>query len=69
MITRVTIGVVFLILAVEEFLRAGAAAAEVVRRPRELVDAVLAGDGSAGPWLLLAYGVLMLVRAVADRKA
>jgi hypothetical protein len=69
MITRVTIGVVFLLLAAEEFLRAGAAAAEVVRRPRELVDAVLAGDGSAGPWLLLAYGVLMLVRAVADRKA
>jgi hypothetical protein len=30
---------------------------------------VLAGDGSAGPWLLLAYGLLMLVRAVADRKA
>lgn len=68
MVTRVTIGVVFLILAAEEFLRSGAAAAEVVRRPGELVDAVLAGDGSAGPWLLLAYGVLMLVRAVADRK-
>jgi len=69
MITRVTLDIVFLLLAAEEFLRTGAAAAEVVRRPGELMDAVLAGDGSAGPWLLLAYGLLMLVRAVADRKA
>ncbi len=68
MIPRLTIGVLFLLLAVEEFFRAGPAAAEVVRRPGELVDAVLAGDGSAGPWLLAAYGVLMLVRALAYRK-
>jgi hypothetical protein len=27
------------------------------------VDALLAGDGSAGPWLLAAYGLLMMVRA------
>jgi len=68
MITRLTIGVLFLILAFEEFLRAGPAAAAVVRRPGELMDAVLSGDGSAGPWLLLAYGILMVVRAVADRE-
>jgi hypothetical protein len=67
MITRLTIGVVFLLLAVEEFVRAGPAAAAVVR-PGELWDAVLSGDGSAGPWLLLAYGLLMVVRAVADRE-
>lgn len=60
---RLAVGVLCLLVAVEEFFRAGAAAAEVVRRPGELVDAVLAGDGSAGPWLLAAYGVLMLVRA------
>ena len=64
MITRVTLGIVFLLLAAEEFLRTGAAAAEVVRRPGQHRVHQL-----AGPWLLLAYGLLMLVRAVADRKA
>ena len=44
-------------------MRTGPAAAEVVRHPTELVDALLAGDGSAGPWLLAAYGLLMIVRA------
>ena len=67
MILRLTIGILFLILAAEEFLRAGAAAAAVVRRPGELVDAILAGDGAVGPWLLAAYGVLMLVRAWSHR--
>ncbi len=68
MIWRLTIGVAFLILAGEEFFRAGQAAAELVRKPGELVDALLSGDGSVGPWLLAAYGVLMLVRAWAHRK-
>src|SRR5262249_8630730 len=67
MITRLSTGVVLLLLAVEELVRAGPAAAAVVR-PGELWDAVLSGDGSAGPWLLLAYGLLMVVRAVADRE-
>jgi hypothetical protein len=44
-------------------VRTGPAAAEVVRHPSGLVDALLAGDGSAGPWLLAAYGILMVVRA------
>jgi hypothetical protein len=66
-ILRLTVGILFLILAAEEFLRAGGAAAAVVRRPGELVDAILAGDGSVGPWLLAAYGVLMLVRAWSHR--
>ena len=69
MIWRLTVGVFFLLFAAEEFFRTGPAAAEVVRRPGELMDAVLAGDGSAGPWLLAAYGILMLVRALAYRKA
>ena len=68
MIWRLTVGVLFLLFAAEEFFRTGPAAAEVVRRPGELLDAVLAGDGSAGPWLLAAYGVLMLVRALAYRQ-
>ena len=52
MIWRLTLGVLCLLFA-----------AEVVRHPTELVDALLAGDGSAGPWLLAAYGLLMIVRA------
>lgn len=63
MIWRLTIGVLCLLFAAEEFVRTGSAAAEVVRHPTELVDALLAGDGSAGPWLLAAYGLLMIVRA------
>jgi hypothetical protein len=62
-IWRLTLGVLCLLFAAEEFVRAGSAAAEVVRRPSDLVDALLAGDGSAGPWLLAAYGLLMIVRA------
>lgn len=68
MTLRLTIGIVFLILAAEEFFRAGPAAAELVRKPGALVDALLSGDGSVGPWLLTAYGVLMMVRAWAHRK-
>lgn len=67
MIPRLLLGVVLLLLAAEEFFRAGRAAAELVRRPGELVDALLSGDGSVGPWLLAAYGVLMLVRAWSHR--
>ena len=63
MIWRLTIGVLCLLFAAEEFVRTGSAAADVVRHPSELVDALLAGDGSAGPWLLAAYGLLMIVRA------
>ena len=63
MIWRLTLGILCLLFAIEEFIRTGSAAADVVRRPGELVDALLAGDGSAGPWLLTAYGLLMLVRA------
>ena len=68
MIARLTVGIVFLLLAAEEFFRTGPAAAELVRRPRDLVDALLSGDGSVGPWLLVAYGVLMIVRGWAHRK-
>jgi len=67
-IWRLTLGIVLLGFAAEEFFRAGPAAAELVRRPGELVDALLSGDGSVGPWLLAAYGVLMLVRAWSHRK-
>jgi hypothetical protein len=63
MVWRLTLGVLCLFFAAEEFVRAGPAAAEVARHPSELVDALLAGDGSAGPWLLAAYGILMVVRA------
>jgi hypothetical protein len=63
MIWRLTLGILCLLFAVEEFVRAGSAAAEVVRHPSDLVDALLAGDGSAGPWLLTAYGLLMILRA------
>ena len=63
MIWRLTVGVLCLLFAVEEFVRTGSAAAEVVRHPSDLVDALLAGDGSAGPWLLVAFGLLMIVRA------
>jgi hypothetical protein len=66
-IVRLAIGILCVLLAVEEFFRTGPAAAEVVRRPGELVDAILAGDGSVGPWLLVAYGALMLARAWAHR--
>jgi len=67
MLLRLTLGVVCLLLAAEEFFRAGPAAAELIRKPGELVDALLSGDGSVGPWLLAAYGVLMMVRAWAHR--
>ena len=63
MIWRLTLGVLCLLFAAEEFVRTGPAAAEVVRHPSELVDALLAGDTSAGPWLLATYGLLMMVRA------
>jgi len=63
MIWRLTLGILCLLFAVEEFVRTGSAAAEVVRRPSDLMDALLAGDGSAGPWLLAAYGILMMIRA------
>jgi hypothetical protein len=66
-IPRLTLGALCLLLAVEEFVRAGPATAAVVRRPGELVGAILAGDGSVGPWLLVAYGILMLVRGWAHR--
>lgn len=68
MLLRLTIGVACLLLAAEEFFRAGPAAAELVRKPGELVDALLSGDGSVGPWLLAAYGALMMVRAWAHRR-
>jgi hypothetical protein len=68
MMWRLTLGVLCLIFAIEEYVRTGTAAAAVVRRPGDLVDAVLAGDGSAGPWLLAAYGALMLVRAFSVRR-
>jgi hypothetical protein len=68
MIWRLTLGVLCLLFAVEEFVREGSAAVRIVRRPGELVDALLAGDGSAGPWLLAAYGVLMLVRGLSLRR-
>jgi len=68
MLLRLTLGVVCLLLAAEEFFRAGPAAAELIRKPGELVDALLSGDGSVGPWLLAAYGVLMMVRAWAHRR-
>ena len=68
MIWRLTLGVLCLLFAVEEFARTGQAAAEVVRHPSDLVDALLAGDGSAGPWLLAAYGLLMMVRAFTVRR-
>ena len=68
MIWRLTLGVVCLLFAAEEFVRTGRAAADVVRHPSDLVDALLAGDGSAGPWLLAAYGLLMMVRAFSVRR-
>lgn len=67
MIWRLLIGVIFLLLAIPEFFHVGPAAAELVRRPGAVVDALLSGDQSVGPWLLVAYGVLMLVRAWAHR--
>jgi hypothetical protein len=67
-IWRLTLGVLCLLFAAEEFVRAGPAAAEVVRHPSDLVNALLAGDGSAGPWLLAAYGLLMMVRAFSVGK-
>ena len=69
MTLRLTVGILFLLFAAEEFFRTGPAAAELVRRPGDLVDALLSGDGSVGPWLLAAYGVLMLVRALAYRRS
>jgi hypothetical protein len=68
MIWRLTLGVLCLLFAAEEFVRAGPAAAEVVRHPSGLMDALLAGDGSAGPWLLAAYGLLMMIRAFSVGK-
>ena len=68
MFLRLSIAVAFLLLAGEEFLRTAPEAAEVVRKPGELMDALLSGDGSVGPWLLMAYGLLMLVRAWAHRR-
>lgn len=68
MFLRLGIGVAFLLLAGEEFFRTGPEAAELVKKPGELVDALLSGDGSVGPWLLMAYGLLMLVRAWAYRR-
>ena len=67
MIWRMTVGVVFLLLAAEEFFRTGPGAAELVRRPGDVVDALLSGDGVVGPWLLAAYGVLMLARGWTHR--
>jgi hypothetical protein len=63
MIWRLTLGVLFILFAVEEFMHTGPAAAEIVRHPSDLLEAVLAGDVSVGPWLLAAYGLLMMVRA------
>jgi hypothetical protein len=68
MVWRLTLGVLCLIFAAEEFVRTGSAAAAVVRHPSDLVEALLAGDGSAGPWLLTAYGLLMMVRAFSVRR-
>jgi hypothetical protein len=51
-----------------ECSRPGPAAAELGRKPDELVGALLSGDGSVGPWLLAAYGILMLVRGWAHRR-
>jgi hypothetical protein len=68
MILRFTLGILFLIFAVEEFFRTGPAAAELVRKPGEMMDALLSGDGTVGPWLLAAYGILMLVRGWAHRR-
>jgi hypothetical protein len=68
MILRFTLGIIFLIFAVEEFFRTGPAAAELVRKPGEMMDALLSGDGTVGPWLLAAYGILMLVRGWAHRR-
>ena len=68
MILRFTLGIIFLIFAVEEFFRTGPAAAELVRKPGEMMDALLSGDGTVGPWLLAAYGILMLVRGCAHRR-
>lgn len=67
MIWRLLVGVLCLGLAVEEFVRTGPAAAELVWRPGELVDAVLSGDVTVGPWLLAAFGVLMLLRGWSHR--
>jgi hypothetical protein len=68
MILRFTLGILFLIFAIEEFFRTGPAAAELVRKPGEMMDALLSGDGTVGPWLLAAYGILMLVRGWAHRR-
>jgi hypothetical protein len=65
--SRIGLGVLFLVLAALEFVHAGPAAAAVVRHPGEFVDALLSGDGSAGPWLLAAYGLLLLARAASHR--
>ena len=63
MIWRLTVGVLFVLFAVQGFLHADPATTEIVRHPSDLVEAVLAGDGAVGPWLLAAYGLLMMVRA------
>ncbi|MGH7264918.1 MAG: hypothetical protein ACREMB_08715 [Candidatus Rokuibacteriota bacterium] len=69
MVLRLTLGILFLLFAAEEFFRAGPAAAELPLKPGELMDALLSGDGSVGPWLLAAYGVVMMVRAWSYRKS
>ena len=63
MIWRLTVGVLFVLFAVQEFLHMGPEATEIVRHPADLLDKVLAGDGIVGPWLLAAFGLLMMVRA------
>jgi len=67
-ILRLTLAAGCFILAIEEFFRLGQASAEVIRRPGELVGAVMAGDSSIGPWLLAAYGILLVVQALERRS-
>ena len=67
MILRLTLAAGCFILALEEFFRLGQASAEVIRRPAGLVDALMAGDSSLGPWLLLAYGLLLVAQAFERR--
>lgn len=67
MILRLTLAAGCFILALEEFFRLGQASAEVIGRPAELVDALLGGDASIGPWLLLVYGLLLVAQAFERR--
>lgn len=68
MILRFTAAAVCFILAIEEFFRLGQASAEVIRRPADLVDALMGGDFSVGPWLLAAYGALLVFQAFEHRR-